>query len=83
MTKKTFKAVRFDEHMSMQIDDLSRILNVNKSTVIRMLCLKSLKDLQDEQGFWKLPGAVDKRPAIEKGSIESSNEYPVEKCKKT
>lgn len=53
--KKTVIKARADYHLELQIQELSAILKVSKSTVIRMLITNSIRQIQDEKGNWKLP----------------------------
>ena len=77
--KKTTIIARADYHLDLQVQELSSILKVSKSTVIRMLITHSIRQIQDEKGNWKLPGRIYEQKEIgETGNQESSKDPFIE-----
>lgn len=52
--KKELSFVRFSAYTDMRLNELMKITGQNKSVVIRTLVDRSLNELTDEQGNWKL-----------------------------
>lgn len=63
--------MRLDIHNEAKIEELSEILRVNRSVILRVLITHSLNLLQDETGRWKLPRQIHKQP---KTSDEASEQ---------
>lgn len=51
---KTLSFVRFSPYTDLRINELMQITGQNKSVVIRTLVDRSLNELTDEQGNWKI-----------------------------
>lgn len=51
---KTLSFVRFNPYTDLKINELMQIAGQNKSVVIRTLVDRSLNELTDDQGNWKL-----------------------------
>ena len=51
---KTLSFVRFNPYTDLKINELMQITRQNKSVVIRTLVDRSLNELTDDQGNWKL-----------------------------
>jgi predicted DNA-binding protein len=51
---KTLSFVRFNPYTDLKINELMQITGQNKSVVIRTLVDRSLNELTDDQGNWKL-----------------------------
>lgn len=51
---KTLSFVRFNPYAELKINELMQITGQNKSVVIRTLVDRSLNELTDDQGNWKL-----------------------------
>jgi predicted DNA-binding protein len=51
---KTLSFVRFNPYTDLKINELMQITGKNKSVVIRTLVDRSLNELTDDQGNWKL-----------------------------
>lgn len=51
---KTLSFVRFNPYTDLKINELMKITGQNKSVVIRTLVDRSLNELTDDQGNWKL-----------------------------
>lgn len=60
MKKTKFVTVRFDERTMLQIDELSELLGVSKSIVVRMLCRRTINEMQDRYGNWNIAKGADK-----------------------
>lgn len=58
MGKTRRKTIRLNEELALQISELSAILGHDKSTIVRMLCMRSIKLMQDEEGNWTIPEAA-------------------------
>lgn len=52
--RKTLSFVRFNPYTDLKINELMQITGQNKSVVIRTLVDRSLNELTDDQGNWKL-----------------------------
>ncbi len=50
--------MRLDIYNEAKIEELSEILRVNRSVILRVLITHSLNLLQDETGRWKLPRQI-------------------------
>lgn len=51
---KTLSFVRFNPYTDLKINELMQITGQNKSVVIRTLVDRSLNELTDDQGNWKI-----------------------------
>lgn len=58
---KTLSFVRFNPYTDLKINELMQITGQNKSVVIRTLVDRSLNELTDDQGNWKLNEKSTKR----------------------
>lgn len=77
MRKITIKA-RADYHLDLQIQELSDMLGCSRSAVIRMLCKRTINEMQDKDGNWIIPKGAYKGKDIKAASIGKSNENPVD-----
>lgn len=55
MGKTKRKTIRFDEDIALQISELAAFLGQDKSTIVRMLCVYAIRQMQDEEGNWTIP----------------------------
>lgn len=51
---KTLSFVRFNPYTDLKINELMQITGQNKSVVIRTLVDRSLNELTDDKGNWKI-----------------------------
>ena len=58
MRRKKVVSMRLDIYNEAKIEELSEILRVNRSVILRVLITHSLNLLQDETGRWKLPRQI-------------------------
>lgn len=71
MRRKKVVSMRLDIHNEAKIEELSKILKLNRSVILRVLITHSLNLLQDETGRWKLPRQIYEQP---KTSDEASEQ---------
>lgn len=81
MKKTQRKVIRFDEHTMLKIEELSEIYKTNVATIIRAMCLKTINEMQDEKGNWKLSEQFNKRKASKKKDIGKRDERSVPEYK--
>ncbi len=62
MRRKKVVSMRLDIYNEAKIEELSEILRVNRSVILRVLITHSLNLLQDETGRWKLPRQIYEQP---------------------
>lgn len=74
MKKSKSKTVRFDEHTMLHISELSNMLKIDISTIIRVLCIHSINNMQDEKGNWKLPKQFVKQKKIKSSGQSGSDD---------
>lgn len=58
---KILSFVRFSPYTDLRINELMKITGQNKSVIIRTLVDRSINELTDEQGNWKLNEKSKKR----------------------
>lgn len=64
--------MRLDIYNEAKIEELSEILRVNRSVILRVLITHSLNLLQDETGRWKLPRQIyEQQKTIEEESEQN------------
>lgn len=73
MKKSKLKTVRFDEETFLQIDELSKRLKVSKSTIIRMMCIRTINEMQDKDGNWIISEGSHKGEDIEAACIDEDD----------
>lgn len=59
--RKELSFVRFSSYTDLRIRELMRITGQNKSVVIRTLVNRSIDELTDEQGNWKIHEKAQER----------------------
>lgn len=73
--KKVYCPVRIGLDTDMQVQELSEMLGVSRSEIIRVLLKNSINQLQDENGNWKLSGKVHQLAQAETESKQAYNDY--------
>lgn len=63
MEKTRRKTIRFDEDIALQISELAALMGHDKSTIVRMLCRYSIRQMQDDEGNWKIPEIAARQDA--------------------
>lgn len=72
MRRKKVVSMRLDIYNEAKIEELSEILRVNRSVILRVLITHSLNLLQDETGRWKLPRQIyEQQKTIEEESEQN------------
>lgn len=75
MRRKKVVSMRLDIHNEAKIKELSEILRVNRSVILRVLITHSLNLLQDETGRWKLPRQIyEQQKTIEEESGQNDGD---------
>ncbi len=75
MRRKKVVSMRLDIYNEAKIEELSEILRVNRSVILRVLITHSLNLLQDETGRWKLPRQIyEQQKTIEEESEQDDGD---------
>ena len=53
-------SIRLDERSAMLLNELSKITRTSTSIIIRGMVNRSIEDLIDKSGNWKIPNEKDK-----------------------
>lgn len=75
MRRKKVVSMRLDIYNEAKIEELSEILRVNRSVILRVLITHSLNLLQDETGRWKLPRQIyEQQKTIDEASEQDDGD---------
>ena len=53
-------SIRLDERSAMLLNELSKITRTSTSIIIRGMVNRSIEELMDKSGNWKIPNEKDK-----------------------
>jgi len=78
MGRRNHVSARLDDHLDLKIEELSEILDTNRSATARLLIQNSINQLQDEKGNWVLPRQVheQKEALDETGETDDEDSVP-------